>query len=71
VESEPSKWNFDYWDRYVDDGKASNKKLLITLGFDNPYLYQNRKEHRDLTEKELPFFLEYVEKIVLRYKGME
>ncbi|MDR0645063.1 MAG: family 1 glycosylhydrolase [Treponema sp.] len=69
VEPEPGKWNFDYWDKYVDNGKAAGKKLLITLGFDNPYLYKDRKEHRDLTEKELPFFLEYVEKTVLRYKG--
>ncbi|WP_148257657.1 hypothetical protein [Leadbettera azotonutricia] len=69
VEREPGKWDYSYWDEYIDNGKTAGKKIMISLGFDNGYLYDDRKEHRDLTERELPYFLEYVERTVLRYKG--
>jgi hypothetical protein len=69
VEPEEGNWNFSGWDKYVDDAKAAGKKVLLTLGFDNRWLYKNNKEHRDLGARELPYFLAYIEKVVDRYRG--
>jgi hypothetical protein len=69
VEPEEGNWDFSGWDTYVEDAKAAGKKVLLTLGFDNRWLYKNRREHRNLGAGELPYFLTYVEKVVDRYRG--
>jgi len=68
VEPEEGKWNFNDWDNYLAKAEAANKKVIFILGFDNPWLYSNHKEHRDLTEREIPYFLKYVEQVVSRYR---
>ncbi|MDR2470972.1 MAG: cellulase family glycosylhydrolase [Treponema sp.] len=68
VEPEEGQWRFDSWDEYVDRAEAANKKIMFILGFDNPWLYGDRREHRDLTEREIPYFLKYVEQVVGRYR---
>ena len=69
IEQEEGKWDFEYWDYYVEKAEAAGKKMVFVLGFDNPWLYSNKKEHRDLTEREIPYFLKYVEQIVSRYRN--
>ena len=69
VEKQEGVWDFEQWDAYVDKVKAAGKKLIIVLAFDNPWLYKDNKEHRDLSEREIPYFLKYVEKMVDRYRG--
>jgi hypothetical protein len=69
VESKEGVWNFSRWDAYVEKAKAAGKKVIFILGFDNGWLYEDNKEHRDLTEREIPYFLKYVEQMVTRYRG--
>jgi hypothetical protein len=68
VEPEEGTWNFDYWDSYVAKAEAAKKKIVLILGFDNRWLYSDGKEHRDLTDREIPYFLKYVEQVVSRYR---
>jgi len=68
VERQEGVWDFDRWDIYVDKAEAAGKKVIIILGFDNPWLYSDNKEKRDLAERELPYYLKYVEQVVTRYK---
>jgi len=69
IEKQEGVWNFEFWDDYVDKAKAAGKKVVLVLAFDNPWLYEDHKEHRDLSEREIPYFLKYVEQMVDRYRG--
>jgi len=69
VEPEEGKWVFDTWDEYVAKAEAAGKKPVLVLGFDSRWLYSDNKEHRDLTEREIPYFLKYVEQVVGRYRN--
>ena len=68
VEPKEGTWNFTYWDNYVAKAAAAEKKIIFGLGFDNTWLYSDNKEHRDLTDREIPYFLKYVEQLVSRYR---
>jgi len=68
VEPEEEKWNFDYWDAYIAKAEAAKKKVVFILAFDNSWLYSDHREHRDLTDREIPYFLKYVEQVVSRYR---
>jgi hypothetical protein len=68
VEREEGVWDFRYWDEYIAKAEAANKKVILILGFDNGRLYDNNKEHRAFTEREIPYFLQYVEQVVSRYR---
>jgi len=68
VEPEEGKWNFEFWDNYVAKSEAAGKKLILILGFDNTWLYSDNKEHRAFTEREISYFLKYVEQVVSRYR---
>jgi len=70
IERQKGVWDFEYWDAYVEKAKAAGKKIILILAFDNPWLYSNSKERRDLTEREIPYFTEYVEQMVNRYRGL-
>jgi hypothetical protein len=68
VEKEEGVWDFSYWDEYVEKAERADKKVILILGFDNGRLYKDNKEHRAFTERELPYFLQYVEQVVSRYR---
>ena len=68
VEPEKGKWNFDRWDTYLEKAEAAGKKVVFILGFDNGWLFSDNKEHRKITDKELPYYLKYVEQVVSRYR---
>ena len=68
VEKEEGQWNFENWDRFVTRAEESGKKIILVIGFDSRWLYEDNKEHRNLTEKELPYFLKYVEQVAIRYR---
>jgi len=68
VEQGEGNWNFERWDSYVARAEAAGKKVLFVLAFDNSWLYRNNKEHRAFTDRELPYFLKYVEQVVRRYR---
>ena len=67
VEPEQGKWNFDYFDKYLEKAEAAGKKVIWILAFDNKWLFKNNKEKRKITEKELPHYLNYIETVVKRY----
>ena len=69
IERQEGVWNFERLDAYVDKAKAAGKKIILILAFDNPWLYSDNREHRDLTEREIPYFCNYVEQMVTRYRG--
>ena len=68
VEHGEGNWNFSEWDDLINTVEAAGKKLVLVLGFDNGWLYENGKEHRNMGERELSFFLKYVEQVVCRYQ---
>lgn len=68
VEQGEGNWIFNSWDEYIGKAEAAGKKLVLVLGFDNPWLYENKKENRDFTDRELQYFLKYIEQVVSRYK---
>ena len=68
VEPEKGRWDFRHWDRYLEKAEAAGKKVVFILGFDNGWLFKNNKERRKLTDRELPYFLNYVEQVVSRYR---
>jgi hypothetical protein len=69
VERKEGTWDFSHWDAYVDKAVGAGKKIVFILGFDNSWLYNDHREHRDFTEREIAYFLQYVEKVVDRYRG--
>jgi hypothetical protein len=69
VEPNPGQWEWGKFDAYVNNGKAAGKKLLLILAYDNPYFYEDRQDHRNITADHLPAFINYVETVVKRYKG--
>jgi hypothetical protein len=68
IEPEEGKWYFDHWDNYIAQAEAAKKKVVFVLAYDNPWLYSDHKEHRDMTDREIPYFLKYVEQVVSRYR---
>jgi hypothetical protein len=69
---EPAQGQFDFsiWDAYVDDSKAAGKKLLAILAYDTPWVHGKAKDPlTKISSKELPHFINFVEKVVGRYKG--
>jgi len=68
VEPEQGEWNFDRWDAYLEKAEAAQKKVVFILGFDNGWLFKNNKEHRKLSDEGIPYFLNYVEQVVSRYR---
>lgn len=68
VEALEGVWDFEYWDAYVEKAEEANKKIVFVLGFDNRRLYSDNREHRAFTSQELPYFLNYVEQVVSRYR---
>lgn len=67
VEQLEGVWDFEYWDDYIEKAEAAGRKVILILGFDNRWLYDDFKEQRNLSERELPYFLNYVEQVVSRY----
>jgi hypothetical protein len=68
LEPEQGTWEFERWDYLLEKAEAAGKKVVFILGFDNGWLFKDNKEHRKLTGAELPYFLDYVEQVVSRYR---
>jgi len=68
VEREEGKWNFEHWDAYVEKAEAAGKKVIFILAFDNGWIYEDNMEKRNITEKELPHYIKYVEQVVRQYR---
>ncbi|MDR1505601.1 MAG: cellulase family glycosylhydrolase [Treponema sp.] len=69
IESQEGVWDFSGWDQYISRAEAAGKKIVMLLCYDVPWLYKDNKEHRNFTEREIGYFLKYVEQMVTRYRG--
>lgn len=69
LERKQGAWDFSTWDRYVEEALANKKKLLAILAYDTSWIYQENRSLDKITAQELPFFINYVETVVSRYRG--
>ena len=69
LEAKQGVWDFSSWDLYVRDSKADGKKILAILGYDAPWIYAEPVSGRKITAETLPYYINYVEQVVTRYKG--
>jgi hypothetical protein len=69
VEKAEGEWDFSYYDRFVAANNARGRKMLFVLGFDTPWIHKEGKRKPYISPEELPKYLNYVEKVVTRYKG--
>ena len=67
LEKEPGVWNFEFYDKLMEDAEKSNKKILIILTYDVPWIHKEGERGRNISNKNLPYFLNYVEIIARRY----
>jgi hypothetical protein len=68
-EYEMGVWDYSRYDEFVEAGKAAGKKLLAILAYDVPWIHQDSRRRRYITQAQLPYYLRYVEELVRRYKG--
>ncbi|ULQ58930.1 hypothetical protein K7I13_10390 [Brucepastera parasyntrophica] len=70
IEETEGAWDFERWDDFVDSGKAAGKKILAVLAYDVGWIYgEDVEARRHIIPEKIPYFLRYVEEVVLRYKG--
>ena len=69
IQRQSKTWDFGEWDVYVDSGKAAGKKILAVLAYDVGWIYGEETRRRYITPEKIPYFLQYVEGVVRRYKG--
>jgi len=71
IQKRTKQWDFSRWDRYVENAERSGKKVLAVLAYDVPWIYgkEEKKARRHIEPEKIPYFLQYVEGVVRRYKG--
>jgi hypothetical protein len=69
IEPERGVWNFSGSDKYVEAAKSRGKKILIVLAYDASWLNPKGKTRRYIEPKDIPRYVEFVERVVMRYKG--
>jgi len=71
IQKRTKQWDFRRWDRYVENAERAGKKVLAVLAYDVPWIYgkEEKEARRHIEPDKIPYFLQYVEGIVRRYKG--
>ena len=69
IEREKGVFNFSSFDPWVDSTKRHGKKIIVTLGYEAPWLFPDGKTKRYISSENIPHFLRYVEEIVKHYQG--
>ncbi len=67
MEKDPGVWDFTFYDKLMEDAEKFNKKVLIILTYDVPWIHKEGEKGRNISNKNLPYFLNYVEIIARRY----
>jgi len=67
IEPEEDVWDFSFHDRFMENAVNHNKKVLILLVYDAPWIHTEEKGGRYISHENLPLFLNYVEAVALRY----
>jgi polysaccharide biosynthesis protein PslG len=69
IEPEKGRFDFSYYDPYVNEAKKQGRKIIAVLGYAADYSHPQGKTKYYISKKNMPFFLRYVEEMVSRYKG--
>jgi len=69
IEREPDQWNFQYYDEIVDTAGQAGIKTLGLLAYDSPYIHADNNRHDYIPPDKIPYFLEYVRRTVLHFRG--
>ena len=68
IERQKDNFDFTFYDNFVNNAKANDKKILAGLAYSTPWL--NNGKNRDyISREDFKYFLNYVEVTVSRYKG--
>ncbi len=67
VEKSPGKWDFSYYDKFMNTAAKYHKKVIIVLAYDTGWIYKKGDKNRNITKDKLPFYLNYVKKIASKY----
>lgn len=67
LEKDPGVWDFTFYDKLMEEAEKFNKKILIILTYDVPWIHKEGEKGRNISTKNLPHFLNYVEIIARRY----
>ena len=68
IEKQKDNFDFSFYDNFVNNAKANDKKILAGLAYSTPWI--NNGKNRDyIARDDLKYFLNYVEVTVKRYKG--
>lgn len=71
IQKRTKQWDFRQWDRYVANEERTGNKILAVLAYDVPWIYgkEEKEARRHIEPEKIPYFLQYVEGVVRRYKG--
>jgi hypothetical protein len=69
IEEEEDRWNFDYYDTYVDTARAAGKKIIGVLAYDTAWIHKDGKTHKYIPPDKVHLFLNYVRRTAERFKG--
>ncbi|WP_461255421.1 hypothetical protein [Treponema sp. R80B11-R83G3] len=68
IEREKDNFNFTFYDDFVNNAKAHEKKILAGLAYSTPWI--NNGINKDyISREDFQYFINYVEVTVKRYKG--
>jgi hypothetical protein len=72
IQKSPGQWDFERWDRYVENAEKAGKKILAVLAYDTAWIYgenETKTRRRYIEPEKISYFLQYVENVVRRYRG--
>ncbi|MDR0455146.1 MAG: beta-galactosidase [Treponema sp.] len=69
IESSEGRWDFDFYDQYVDTAQAAGKKIVGVLAYDVPWIHNDGKAHRYIPPDKVYFFLDYVRQTAAHFRG--
>ncbi|NIA14439.1 MAG: hypothetical protein GWP08_10175 [Nitrospiraceae bacterium] len=72
VQPAPGTWTWDRWDGYMDAAERNGTRVLALLVFDNDAVETSeagKAGGKYIAPEDVPLFLEYVKRIVSRYRG--
>ncbi len=68
INPEPGVWSFDRFDSLMDLADQNDVKVIAVLAYDVGWIHPNGIAHRDISPELSPYYLEYVRKVVERYR---
>jgi hypothetical protein len=69
LEDGKGNWDFSGLDKIIESDKKNGKKDILILNYDAAWIHSNGEKRPNVTLDELPYYLNFVETVVKRYKG--